>query len=60
MQEVFQTQKNEANTEFFKFVSKNYASWVNPKSDDGPVMSHNLIKFKVLPHVEKGTPTFFF
>jgi CheY-like chemotaxis protein len=59
MQEVFQTQKSEANTEFFKFVSKNYAKWVNPKSDDGPVMSHNLIKFKVLPHIEKGTPTFF-
>src|SRR5687767_13608419 len=59
MQEVFQTQKSEANTEFFKFVSKNYARWVNPKSDEGPVMSHNLIKFKVLPHVEKGIPTFF-
>jgi CheY-like chemotaxis protein len=59
MQEVFQTQKSEANTEFFKFVSKNYAKWVNPKSDDGPVMSHNLIKFKVMPHIEKGTPTFF-
>src|SRR5690349_12767777 len=59
MQEVFQTQKNEANTEFFKFVSKNYAKWVNPKSDDGPVMSNNLFKFKILPHVEKGTPTFF-
>lgn len=59
MQEVFQTQKNEANTEFFKFVSRNYAKWVNPKGDDGPVMSHSLIKFKVLPHVEKGTSTFF-
>jgi CheY-like chemotaxis protein len=59
MQEVFHTQKNEANTEFFKFVSKNYTRWVNPKSTEGPVMSHNLIKFKVLPHVEKGTPTFF-
>jgi hypothetical protein len=58
MQEVFQTQKNEANTEFFKFVSKNYAKWVNPKGDDGPVMSHTLFKFKILPHVEKGTPTF--
>ncbi|MEO7047190.1 MAG: response regulator, partial [Ferruginibacter sp.] len=32
MQEVFQTQKHEANTEFFKFVSRNYASWVSPKS----------------------------
>src|ERR1700736_1961794 len=34
MQEVLQTQKSEANTEFFKFVSRNYASWVNPKSTD--------------------------
>lgn len=59
MQEVLQTQKNEANTEFFKFVSRNYTKWVNPKGDDGPVMSHSLFKFKILPHVEKGIPTFF-
>jgi CheY-like chemotaxis protein len=59
MQEVFQAQKSEANTEFFKFVSRHYAKWVNPKGDDGPVMSHTLVKFKVLPHVEKGIPTFF-
>jgi CheY-like chemotaxis protein len=59
MQEVLQSQKSEANTEFFKFISRNYASWVNAKSTDGPVMSHNLFKFKVLPHVEKGTPLFF-
>ena len=59
MREVFQTQKQEANTEFFKFISKNYASWLNPKTVAAPVMSHNLIKNKVLPHVEKGTPTFF-
>ena len=59
MQEVFQTQKQEANTEFFKFVSKNYQNWVAPKSTDGPIMSHNLLKFKVLPHLEKGVPLFF-
>src|SRR5690349_23404522 len=59
MTDVLHAQKSEANTEFFKFVSKNYARWVNPKSDDGPVMSHTLFKFKVLPHVEKGVPTFF-
>ncbi|WEK37455.1 MAG: PglZ domain-containing protein [Candidatus Pseudobacter hemicellulosilyticus] len=59
MQEVLQSQKSEANTEFFKFVSKNYAKWVNPRSEEGPVMSHSLFKFKVLPHVEKGVPTFF-
>ncbi len=59
MQEVFQSQKAEANTEFFKFISKNYAGWVNPKSTDAPVMSHNMMKFKVLPHLQKGTPLFF-
>ncbi|MBO9561893.1 MAG: PglZ domain-containing protein [Niastella sp.] len=59
MQEVFQSQKSEANNEFFKFVSKNYAKWVSPKSTEGPVMSHSLFKFKVMPHVEKGIPTFF-
>ncbi len=59
MQEVFYTQKQEANTEFFKFISRNYASWVSPKSTDAPIMSHNLFKYKVLPHLEKGTPLFF-
>lgn len=59
MQEVFQSQKTEANTEFFKFISRNYASWVGDKSAGGPIMSHTMLKFKVLPHLEKGTPLFF-
>ena len=59
MQEVFQSQKQEANTEFFKFISKNYLQWLHPRATEAPVMSHNLLKFKVLPQVEKGTPVFF-
>lgn len=59
MREVFQTQKQEANTEFFKFISKQYANWMQPRASEAPVMSHNLFQFKVLPHVEKGVPTFF-
>ncbi len=59
MQEILASQKQEANTEFFKFVSKNYAKWMNPKSSEAPIMSHNLFQFKVLPHVEKGIPVFF-
>src|SRR3979409_1169717 len=43
MQEILQSQKSEANTEFFKFISRNYASWVSPRSVDGPVMSHTLL-----------------
>src|ERR1700748_1248631 len=49
MQEVFQTQKQEANTEFFKFISKNYAKWISPKTTETPVMSHNLLRNKVFP-----------
>ena len=59
MREILQSQKQEANTEFFKFISKNYASWLNPKTSSAPVMSHNLFKNKVLPTLEKGVPTFF-
>lgn len=59
MQEVLQSQKQEANTEFFKFISKNYINWLQPQATAAPVMSHNLMKFKVLPHLQKGTPLFF-
>jgi CheY-like chemotaxis protein len=59
MLEVFQTQKTEANTEFFKFISKNYSDWVNPKSAEAPIMSHTLLRTKVFPHLEKGKPLFF-
>ena len=59
MQEVFQAQKAEANTEFFKFISRNYLSWLKEKAKDKPVMSHTLIREKVMPQLEKGVPTFF-
>ena len=60
MMEVFQSQKQEANTEFFKFISRNYLSWINPKTGKAPVMSHTLMQQKVFPTIiEKGVPTFF-
>ena len=59
MQDILQAQKKEANAAFFKYISKNYASWVAPGAPDAPIMSHQLLQFKVLPHVEKGTSTFF-
>jgi CheY-like chemotaxis protein len=59
MREVFQSQKNEANSDFFKFISKNYSNWVTNPTADAPIMSNSLMKYKVFPHVEKGTPTFF-
>ncbi|HJU45822.1 MAG TPA: response regulator [Chitinophagaceae bacterium] len=58
MQEVFQSQKSEANTEFFKFINRHYTSWIGGKAE-APVMSHTLMQRKVFPTVEKGVPTFF-
>jgi CheY-like chemotaxis protein len=59
MQEVLQTQKAEANTEFFKFISRQYADWMRQEKDTNPVMSHSLIRRKVAPLLKKGTPLFF-
>jgi CheY-like chemotaxis protein len=59
MQEILINQKNEANTEFFKFVSKNYANWMHPKATNIPMMSHHLMKEKILPLVDKKQPVIF-
>src|SRR5882672_12924422 len=40
MREILQSQKQEANTEFFKFVSRNYARWVGPRAQEAPILSH--------------------
>lgn len=58
MREVLQSQKSEANTEFFKYIAKNYSNWITGKNIDAPLLSHELFKRKVAPHLEQGTPTF--
>jgi CheY-like chemotaxis protein len=59
MQEIFLNQKKEANAAFAKFVSKAYLRWMDPTCSDAPIMSHQLMQFKVLPHLEKNIPLFF-
>ena len=59
MSEILQSQKDEANNEFFKYISRNYTQWLHPKAAEVPVMSHTLLQTKVLPHLEKGKPLFF-
>ncbi|MCF6402421.1 bifunctional response regulator/alkaline phosphatase family protein [Chitinophaga filiformis] len=58
MLEVLNSQKAEANTEFAKFISRNYASWVSPKSKEAPVMSHTLFRDKILPALDNDVPNF--
>ncbi len=57
MIEVLQAQKAEANTEFSKYIVKNYAKWIkDPLS--APLSSHQVIKEKVAPFLEKGKSSF--
>lgn len=59
MMDILSMQKTEANSEFSKFIKKNYEKWYdNP--DTAPVMSHNLFRNKLLPHLEEGTPSVVF
>src|SRR5690606_34333803 len=41
MVEILESQKVEANSQFGKFIEKNYEDWFEPKADK-PVLSHNL------------------
>lgn len=56
MVEILESQKQEANNQFFKFISRNYQSWFE-KDGEPPVMSHTLFKKKILPEVSKDQPT---
>lgn len=57
MDELLLMQKNEANSEFAKFVKRNYESWVN--SGKHPLMSNEIFKDKVFPLLDTGEKVFF-
>ncbi len=56
MGDILSTQKSEANSEFCRYVAKNYENWVNDKAE-APVMSHNLMRRKVFPKLTDEKPT---
>jgi len=58
MAEILKTQKDSANSEFCKFVSRNYMDWLNNESKP-PVMSHDLLRSMVFPDVTEDKFTVF-
>ena len=58
MLEILQNQKSEANSEFFKYISKNYANWIKDNGKTGPLLSHRLFETKIAPHIKAGQPAF--
>lgn len=51
MLEILESQKSEANSQFFKFVKKKYQGWLT--NDDKPTFSHTLFKDYVVPNLSK-------
>jgi CheY-like chemotaxis protein len=47
--EILQMQKEEANSVFTKYVIRNYRQWLQGKSDDMPLLSHTVLRQKLLP-----------
>jgi CheY-like chemotaxis protein len=58
MAEVLEMQKVEANSNFCRFIRRNYESWLNDPKADKPMLSHQLMKRKVFPEIKPGRPTF--
>ena len=58
MAEVLESQKVEANVNFSRFIRKNYESWLNDPNASRPLLSHQLMKKKILPEVNQTRPTF--
>ncbi|MBS3916035.1 MAG: PglZ domain-containing protein [Bacteroidetes bacterium] len=57
MKEVLETQKADANRSFCRFVSDNYMSMVKGQ-DDKLIMSHNLFRKAINPHLDGKDPVY--
>ncbi len=52
MIQILESQKVEANSQFGKFIERNYEDWFEPKAER-PVMSHTLFRELVVPELKK-------
>ena len=52
MLEILESQKQEANSLFFKFIKKNYQHWLS--DEDAPILSHKLFKKIILPEIKSA------
>jgi len=57
MIEILESQKQEANSLFFKFIKKNYPDWIHSNDDDTPILSNTLFKNVILPEIKKSKGT---
>ncbi len=59
MTEILNMQMLEANTNFARYIKENYQYWMDEDEEDKPMLSHQLLDAKVLPHIRDDRPTVF-
>jgi CheY-like chemotaxis protein len=55
--DILSQQKEQANTEFSKYVVKNYFDWMDKNKTSSPVMSHTVLRSKVFPKLIPEVPS---
>ena len=59
IKQILADQKQEADANFTRFVERNYIDWIQGRKDK-PVMSHTLVRDKVLPRLTDDNKPLFF
>ena len=59
MSEILKMQESEANNAFTKFVTNNYLNWLDPETENKPLLSPALFSKKIFPGIQAGRPLFF-
>lgn len=57
LNEILLTQKKEANSQFFKFIERNYQDWFEG-DEDTPLMSHTVFKERINPLLKQKENVF--
>jgi CheY-like chemotaxis protein len=60
MRKTLLDQKRECNSEFSKYVERQYKNWIHAEKNDRPMFSVDVLERKVVPELEKSDCTFLF
>jgi CheY-like chemotaxis protein len=60
IKEVLFMQKQEANTQFSRYIERNYCDWVAGKGAQKPTMSHTVMRDKVFNRLDNSDKPLFF
>ena len=59
MHEMLNSQKEDANNMFGRFVKNSYMKWMASPREERPLMSNDLFRERIFPLIDKGEKVFF-